>query len=70
VKKLIGDVFISAASVVYYGPFTGSFRSEIVEKWVGKCKELQIPFSEDYTLTKTLGDPVQVNIISLIYVKY
>lgn len=26
VRKLIGDVFLSAASVVYYGPFTGSFR--------------------------------------------
>ncbi len=25
-KKLIGDVFISAASVVYTGPFTGAFR--------------------------------------------
>ena len=62
VRKLIGDVFLSAASVVYYGPFTGSFRSEIVEKWIGKIKELEIPYSEDYTLTKTLGDPVQVHI--------
>lgn len=25
-KKLIGDVFIAAASVVYTGPFTGAFR--------------------------------------------
>ena len=26
IKKLIGDVFFAAASICYYGPFTGTFR--------------------------------------------
>lgn len=41
------------------------YRAEIVEKWHAKCKELEIPCSDDYTLTKTLGNPVQVTSLSL-----
>lgn len=30
IKQLVGDVFISAACVSYYGPFTGVFREKLV----------------------------------------
>jgi hypothetical protein len=30
IEKLIGDVFISAACISYYGPFTGTYRTEMV----------------------------------------
>lgn len=36
IKKLIGDVFISAACISYYGPFTGVYRNILTEKWLNK----------------------------------
>ena len=40
ILNLIGDVFISAACISYYGPFTGTYRSEMVSDWVSNCVEL------------------------------
>lgn len=33
---IIGDVFLSASMVNYCGPLTGSFRQELMEKWIVK----------------------------------
>ena len=33
--KLIGDVFLSAACISYYGPFTGKYREELLA--LGDC---------------------------------
>ena len=33
-KVVYGNVFVAASSVVYYGPFTGTYRDELVEKWL------------------------------------
>ena len=41
ILNLIGDVFISAACISYYGPFTGTYRSEMVSDWVSNCVELK-----------------------------
>ena len=59
-ELLIGDVFLGAACVAYYGPFNGRFRTEIVNEWVAGCKEMKIPVSEDFSLVSTLAKPVQV----------
>lgn len=56
----MGNVFVAGASVAYYGPFTGVYRQELVENWLNKCVEKQIPVSEKYTLENTLGDPVKI----------
>jgi len=37
VNKVTGDVFIAAASVSYYGPFTGQYRNALVKQWLEKC---------------------------------
>ena len=47
---LLGNVFLSASSIAYYGPFTGVYRDIIVEEWIVKMKELEIPFSESYSI--------------------
>ncbi len=31
--SLIGNVFLSTAAISYCGPFTGSYRIEMMEKW-------------------------------------
>jgi dynein heavy chain len=55
---LLGNVFLSAASVAYYGPFTGTFRDMIVADWIEKIKELEIPYAENYSLQNILGNPI------------
>jgi dynein heavy chain len=58
IEKLVGDVFISCACISYFGAFTGLYREKLVEKWIEGCIEREIPTSDDFTLVKTMGDPV------------
>lgn len=59
-ERLVGDVFLSAACIAYYGAFTGQYREELVGNWISRCKDLGIPVSEDCTLTGVLASPVEV----------
>lgn len=34
IDKLVGDVFIAASSISYFGPFTGSYREKLVDQWI------------------------------------
>ncbi len=56
----VGDVFLGAACIAYYGAFTGAYRIGLVTEWIGKCKERSIPVSPDCTLRGTLASPVEV----------
>jgi dynein heavy chain, axonemal len=60
ITKLIGDVFISAASISYYGPFTGIFRAQMISSWVQICQGLNIPISDTANLKSTFNDAVQI----------
>ncbi len=42
---LLGNAFLAASSIAYYGPFTGFYRDMIVDEWIEKMKENEIPFS-------------------------
>jgi dynein heavy chain len=44
---------------------TGSYRDELVDRWVARCKELDIPVSDDCTLRGTLASPVEVGLCRL-----
>lgn len=59
-KLIIGNVFVAASSITYYGPFTGQYRDELVALWVQKCAEMQIPCSENYSIQRVLSDPVTI----------
>jgi dynein heavy chain len=43
--KIIGDVFLSAATISYLGPFTGAYRGPLIKAWKEKFITLAIPFS-------------------------
>jgi dynein heavy chain len=60
ITQLIGDVFVSSAAISYYGPFTGVFREKLVNKWVEKCKELEIPASDIISIQDVMGDPMEI----------
>ena len=60
IDMLTGDVFLGAACVAYYGPFTGVFRNEIVEEWVQECGKVKMQVSNPFSLVNTLAKPVEV----------
>jgi len=60
IEDLVGDVFLSAASISYYGAFTGVFRDELVDDWYAKLDGMQIPCSDNYALVTTMGEPVLI----------
>lgn len=64
---LVGDVFLSAACIAYYGAFTGAYRQDLVDAWINECKDRQIPVSSDASLKGTLGSPVEVRCSLTIY---
>jgi dynein heavy chain, axonemal len=54
------DVFVSAAAISYNGPFTGSFRKNLVDYWVTIVGSKDLSISSDYQITKVLGDPLVI----------
>ncbi|KAH9490588.1 Dynein heavy chain 7, axonemal [Bulinus truncatus] len=58
--NLIGDILISAGVIAYLGPFTSSFRDDMTESWVKLCVVKKIPASSEFSLTKTLGEPIKI----------
>ncbi|KAJ3052746.1 Dynein heavy chain 6, axonemal [Rhizophlyctis rosea] len=60
IEALVGNIFLSAASVAYYGAFTSNFRQELVDGWIKRCREIGIPVSETFSLVETLADPAVV----------
>jgi dynein heavy chain len=57
---IIGDVFLSAATISYLGPFTGAYRGPLIKAWKDKFNLLSIPSSENYSLANTLETPIRV----------
>ena len=58
--NISGDVLLSAGTVAYLGAFDVVYRGSIVREWQEKCTEQGINCSEDFSLTKTLGDLVHI----------
>ncbi|XP_015203470.2 dynein axonemal heavy chain 12 isoform X1 [Lepisosteus oculatus] len=58
--NLTGDVLISAGVIAYLGAFTAAFRLECTKNWTKVCKTKNIPSSDDFSLSKTLGDPIKI----------
>jgi len=60
INNVVGDVFIAAACVAYYGAFTSIYRQELVTAWTNRCIELEIPVTEGMTLESVLADPFEI----------
>ncbi|XP_034447227.1 dynein heavy chain 12, axonemal [Hippoglossus hippoglossus] len=58
--NLTGDVLISAGVIAYLGAFTAGFRHECTKLWTKLCQSKTIPSSDDFSLSKTLGDPIKI----------
>ncbi|CAI9716307.1 dynein heavy chain 3, axonemal-like isoform X2 [Octopus vulgaris] len=58
--NIIGDVLLSASVVAYLGPFISSYRQECLQEWYKCCKKRGIPLSAQFSLSKTLGNPLKI----------
>uniref|UniRef100_A0A8V0Y274 Dynein axonemal heavy chain 7 n=1 Tax=Gallus gallus TaxID=9031 RepID=A0A8V0Y274_CHICK len=58
--NLTGDILISSGIVAYLGAFTSSYRKMQTKEWTLLCKAKNIPCSDDFSLTTTLGEPVEI----------
>ena len=57
-KFLIGDVLCAAGQVSYSGPFTSTYRLELLDGWKKELKTLGILGSEQIGVFHTLQDPI------------
>ncbi|GMH32802.1 hypothetical protein BSKO_00636 [Bryopsis sp. KO-2023] len=58
-ENVVGDVVVAAGSIAYSGPFTPLYRQALVQEWIEKMKEVNVPYSANTCLIATLNDPVQ-----------
>lgn len=60
-ENLMGDVILSAASIVYVGPFTWSYREKCLQElWIPLITNFtqQIPFNQNFTLASCVSEPI------------
>ena len=60
--NLLGDVLISSGVIGYLGPFTAPFREECITDWIRfvNSKKIACSSAHDYSLSKTLGEPIKI----------
>lgn len=59
-NHVTGNVFISAASVAYYGAFPSNYRQELVKQWTEGAKEHNIPISDNPNIIEVLAHPFMI----------
>jgi dynein heavy chain len=57
--NLTGDVLLSAGFIAYLGAFTAVYRTRVAATWADACRQRHIPCSEQFTLARVVGDPIQ-----------
>ncbi|CAG9464970.1 unnamed protein product [Pedinophyceae sp. YPF-701] len=58
--QLVGDVFLGSACVAYVGAFTGPYREELIARWWQRCKDMNVPVAEHFSLSSVLSSPVEI----------
>ena len=58
--NVVGDVLVSSGVVAYLGAFTVDFRSSCVKEWHKLCRQKNIPCSDSFSVSATLGEPVKI----------
>jgi len=59
-KNLVGNILVAAGCIAYIGPYTAAYRQELIRGWVSYCSQLGLPVSSNFSLVRTLCDPLVV----------
>ncbi|CCW63595.1 unnamed protein product [Phytomonas sp. EM1] len=57
---VVGNVLVTAGVLAYMGPFLDKYRCQAVSSWVQLCKDQGIPVSDDFSLEKFCGNPIEI----------
>ena len=57
---MLGNSVLAAGYISYLGCFTRKYRERLVGEWQGFLKSNKLPFSDDFSVQKVLGDPVLI----------
>ncbi|KAJ3083598.1 Dynein heavy chain 6, axonemal, partial [Rhizoclosmatium hyalinum] len=60
IEQLVGNMFLCAASVAYYGAFTSVYRQDLVLTWMKQCRDYGVPVTDNFSLLEHLVDPAVV----------
>ena len=58
INNLVGDVFLSCASISYFGGFSGVYRKALTDSWEEEAVKKKIPCTQPFSLIKVMGDPM------------
>ena len=61
--QLTGDILLAAGTVAYLGYFPHEERQKEIVKWQERAKQLNVPFSEDYSLQGSLGNQITIQVL-------
>jgi dynein heavy chain len=53
-------MLMAAGFISYLGPFTATYRSELIHHWNNKTLEAKVPVDAEFDLTRVLSDPIQL----------
>jgi dynein heavy chain len=59
-KCIIGNVILSSGSIIYFGPLTEKYRTQLKTKWIDVIKENGILISPNYNLIEDMGDRLEL----------
>ena len=65
--NVLGDVIVSADCILYLGPFTADFRSNLVKSWHSELGSNNLKFTPGCNVETTLADPVKLRSWQLCY---
>lgn len=57
---VVGNVVVSAGIVAYLGPFLNKYRVEATNLWVSLCRRHSITVSENFSLERFCGNPLDI----------
>lgn len=59
-EYVVGNVVVSAGVVAYLGPFLNKYRVEATDLWVSLCRRHSITVSDNFSLEKFCGNPLDI----------
>lgn len=58
--NVAGDALVGAAFLSYAGPFDNAYRTGLVDTWMNRVQQQQVPISTNFQFVDFLEDPVNV----------
>lgn len=59
-EKVFDDSILVAASLAYIGPFTSTYRKDVIEEWIDECEDINILIINNFSLENVLANPMDV----------